>query len=66
MFPEQIHAMLDTPRELPDFHQIVAVGVPMELLRRRPDVVEAEYAARKDVVISAEGYNLERCTLLKL
>ncbi len=44
MFPEQIHAMLDTPRELPDFHQIVAVGVPMELLRRRPDVVEAEYA----------------------
>lgn len=48
MFPEQIHAMLDTPRELPDFHQIVAVGVPMELLRRRPDVVEAEYALAAD------------------
>lgn len=48
MFPEHIHAMLDTPRELPDFHQIVAVGVPMELLRRRPDVVEAEYALAAD------------------
>lgn len=48
MFPEQIHAMLDTPRELPDFHQIVAVGVPMELLRRRPDVVEAEYTLAAD------------------
>ncbi len=48
MFPEQIHAMLDTPRELPDYHQIVAVGVPMELLRRRPDVVEAEFNLAAD------------------
>ena len=38
----------------------------IHLLPNEKRVVEAEYAAREDVVISAEGYNLERCTLLKL
>ena len=28
---------------MPDYHQIVAVGFPSDLLRRRPDIVEAEY-----------------------
>ncbi len=27
---------------LPDYHRIVAVGVPLDILRRRPDITEAE------------------------
>ncbi|MCM1348159.1 MAG: efflux transporter outer membrane subunit [Firmicutes bacterium] len=41
-FPETVAARLSVPAPLPDHRQIVAVGVPMELIRRRPDVVEAE------------------------
>lgn len=39
-----VKGMLAAPQPLPDYHQIVSVGVPMELLRRRPDVIEAESA----------------------
>lgn len=42
-FPEQLAAELATPGPLPDYRQIVSVGVPMQLIRRRPDVVAAEY-----------------------
>lgn len=41
-FPQTVAARLSTPAPMPDHRQIVAVGLPMELLRRRPDVVEAE------------------------
>ena len=34
--------MLAKPRPLPPYMQIVSTGIPMDLLRRRPDVVEAE------------------------
>lgn len=41
--PEAMRSRLSVPAKMPDFRQIVAVGVPMELLRRRPDIAEAEY-----------------------
>lgn len=41
-FPETVAAKLQACGPMPDHRQIVAVGMPMELIRRRPDVVEAE------------------------
>lgn len=43
VFPEEISSRLLAPAPMPDYHHIVSVGVPMELLRRRPDIAEAEY-----------------------
>lgn len=42
-YPEDISYLLEDIPNLPDYHHIVAVGVPMDLLRRRPDIKEAEY-----------------------
>ncbi len=39
-----VKRLLSEPQPLPDYHQIVSAGIPSELLRRRPDVVEAECA----------------------
>lgn len=43
VFPQEISQSLTAEASMPDYHQIIAVGMPMELLRRRPDVAEAEY-----------------------
>lgn len=39
-----VRRLLSEPQPLSDYHQIVSVGIPAELLRRRPDVIEAECA----------------------
>lgn len=43
VYPGQIIDMLSREANLPDYHQPVALGIPMDLLRRRPDIIEAEY-----------------------
>ena len=52
--PSALTEQLSVPRPLPQHVQIVTAGVPADLLRRRPDVVEAEleieeYAAQLGV-----------------
>jgi NodT family efflux transporter outer membrane factor (OMF) lipoprotein len=39
---DNLHINIPFTGKLPDYNQMVAVGIPMDLLRRRPDVVEAE------------------------
>lgn len=40
--PENLYEVLSKPAALPSYIQMVASGVPADLLRRRPDVVQAE------------------------
>lgn len=40
--PDYARRLLCAPRPLPSYLQMVATGIPMDLLRRRPDIVEAE------------------------
>ncbi len=41
-FPEELRSRLRPDRPLPDAHRLVSVGIPMNLLRRRPDIRQAE------------------------
>lgn len=39
---EDVRPLLEKPRDLPQYVQLVQAGVPVSLLRRRPDIVQAE------------------------
>ena len=41
-YPGEIDDLLDSENGMPQYQQTVDIGVPAELLRRRPDIVEAE------------------------
>ena len=42
LYPEQLKAQLDRPVDLPTTPPLVAPGMPVELIRRRPDLRRAE------------------------
>lgn len=66
-YPDAVRALLDTPGKLPRYDVTVGAGLPADLIRRRPDIVAAEYQlaasamsigiAKKDFlpVISLQG-----------
>lgn len=41
-YPGQTAALLSQPGELPQYDRTIEAGVPSDILRRRPDIVEAE------------------------
>ncbi len=58
VFPNALKARLATAAPIPNYNQIVGIGIPADLLRRRPDVRQAEammasYAALVGVSKSA-------------
>lgn len=46
VYPDDIRAMLSTPKPLPDYVEAVGIGLPANLLRRRPDIRGAERVIR--------------------
>lgn len=54
-YPDRLpHGLHHIPGELPKYQQLISVGIPMDLLRRRPDIIEMEktvasYAAQLGV-----------------
>ncbi len=48
VYPEKITGLISQNRHLPEFRQIISTEIPTELLRRRPDIAEAEYQIASD------------------
>ncbi|MBD5214470.1 MAG: efflux transporter outer membrane subunit [Bacteroidales bacterium] len=42
VYPEDIQYTLRAPAALPDYHQLMPIGVPADLIRRRPDIIASE------------------------
>lgn len=58
-YPSQLKSSLFSLTPPMEYRQIVSVGVPMQLLRRRPDITEAEYnlaAAAASVGIAKKDF----------
>lgn len=55
-FPQQLYDKLIVPRPLPDYHVLVPVGIPADLLSRRPDIV----AARQQLAVYARQLGIAR------
>lgn len=43
VYPDSLTSELSAVKPLPEYRHIVATGIPMELLRRRPDIAESEF-----------------------
>lgn len=59
VYPDEIAARVGAPAPLPEYAHPVALGVPAELLRRRPDILAAEQqieAAAAAVGIARKDY----------
>lgn len=56
LYPEQIYQTLIKPRPLPDYHILVPVGIPANLVSRRPDIV----AARQQLESYAKALGVAR------
>lgn len=41
-YPDKLYSWLNAAKDVPDCERRISAGVPMDLLRRRPDIVEAE------------------------
>lgn len=42
-YPDELDPALKTPQMIPNPFRVVTMGVPADLLRRRPDIMQAEY-----------------------
>lgn len=51
LYPQEVEEALSTPRPLPDYMEPVGVGIPGQLLLRRPDIRAAERQVNAQVAL---------------